>query len=377
MDLSGGFVDALINTAYIGRSMNGTNTGTVSDTSGTLTFDTGTIDVNALEVGYQTSAIGTGPGGSGTVNVNGSALLQVNQLLQLAFGTINSPLEQGALNISGGTVQGTNIVGGGGISTINLTNGLLDLQGGRIANISTLNVGSASDSDPALLANACRASPARTRSSSPPMEHFQAILLSPSPGLTVNGVISPGTNGPGWMTNNVGRSRSARVEITSSQSRMRSPVLDSGWSILEMGRKRRDQYSIHERKPVSRASPASATPSPISATAPISIGPSLPQARSAISIRQISTWMTSAVLRTISSPHGHFYIRSNNNSLILSFTNNHPPAAAPLTLTPDRGSHDDSFAHPGRAMERPGRRPGPVRQRQPEQFGLRQTMSRH
>jgi hypothetical protein len=112
---------------------------------------------------------------------------------------------QGTLNINGGTVQSTNVMGLGGTSTINLNSGLLDLQfgnpaPGQLANVSTLNIGSVGASAPAVLANAASLSV-----SSPviiaPNGTLTGNTLMTAPSLTVNGTISPGANGAGGLTN--------------------------------------------------------------------------------------------------------------------------------------------------------------------------------
>lgn len=132
MDLSGGTVDALVDTIYAGRGQQYCVT-YYGGGNGTLTFNAGTIDVNTLEIGYQAAA-----GSSkarGMVNVNGTALLSVNESLRLAhdIGMGASSLSTnstGFLNINGGTVQVFgNVVDGGGVATVTITNnGRLDLQ---------------------------------------------------------------------------------------------------------------------------------------------------------------------------------------------------------------------------------------------------------
>jgi len=82
---SGGSVDALLGTVFVGRSNTGNNTGTDGRPSGvgTLTFSQGTIDVNTLELGYETVLTDPGVGSIGIVNVNGSASLVVNTAMEL------------------------------------------------------------------------------------------------------------------------------------------------------------------------------------------------------------------------------------------------------------------------------------------------------
>ena len=151
MDLTGGTVDALVETIYVGKGQ--TVTGAAGDGVGTLTFNLGTIDVNALEIGYQT--IGGPSVGRGTVNVNGTGLMKVNNDIRMGYVQAgNTDTTTGALNITGGTVTvGGNIVDGGAdASTTTLTvtgNGTLNMKpsgdttAGNIT-VDILNVGVAS-----------------------------------------------------------------------------------------------------------------------------------------------------------------------------------------------------------------------------------------
>ena len=118
-DFSLGRVDALVGTMYVGKGASvALGTGANNPGTGTLTFNAGTIDVNALEVGYSNDGTGTG-----TVNVNGGSLI-VNTTLELAHGATAA----GTLNISSGTVSANNgITAGGGTATIGLTSGTLNV----------------------------------------------------------------------------------------------------------------------------------------------------------------------------------------------------------------------------------------------------------
>ncbi|HSY18041.1 MAG TPA: autotransporter-associated beta strand repeat-containing protein [Candidatus Acidoferrales bacterium] len=118
-DFSGGTVDALVDTMYVGKGAdaniaNGANIPGL----GMLTVGQGIMDVNTLQVGVTMSVAGTG-----TVNVNGGTLL-VNTNLELANGAGSS----GTLNVSNAVVTAnTGITIGGGSATINLTGGTLNL----------------------------------------------------------------------------------------------------------------------------------------------------------------------------------------------------------------------------------------------------------
>src|SRR5581483_8929088 len=121
-DFSGGTVDALVGTMYLGRAENATGAGT---SVGVLTFTQGTFDANTIEAGYQTLS-GSVPATpyEGDINVNGSsATLVVNTTLRLAYS--QGAACDGTLTISNGTVKANTIVAGGGTSTIAMTNGTL------------------------------------------------------------------------------------------------------------------------------------------------------------------------------------------------------------------------------------------------------------
>jgi len=110
---------------------------------GTLTFDAGTINVNNLTNGWQVANSGTNSTdtGIGTINVNGTGTLAVNQSLILALGSAGftvlgtndaqtppiSSYAQGTLNINGGTVRANSILNGGGIAAITVNNGTLTI----------------------------------------------------------------------------------------------------------------------------------------------------------------------------------------------------------------------------------------------------------
>lgn len=142
IDFSGGILDALVNTAYIGRSQAGTGTG---KSTGTLTLDQGTLDVNTLEVAYQQasgSAVVTG-----TVNVNGTAMLRVNNSLRMGRYLGGDLIPVASLNVGGGTVLVNGSFTNAGALSVNVTNGLLSLPVGSqlLAGTVTLDGGTISN----------------------------------------------------------------------------------------------------------------------------------------------------------------------------------------------------------------------------------------
>jgi len=149
-DFTGGSVDALVNVISLGRDCTPNHTAT-PNIIGVLTFSAGVIDVNTLYVGNQA----LGPSGTasvtplrGFVNVNGTATLIVNNNLVLGNTTVFSlpaTNTSGTLNIRNGTVC-ANSISTGAVSTnniITMTNGLLvvtNTAGTPAKGITTLNI---------------------------------------------------------------------------------------------------------------------------------------------------------------------------------------------------------------------------------------------
>lgn len=169
IDLSAATVDALVDRIVLGRGqIQRDATVRNGDGNGTLTFGGGTIDANTIEMGIQVPGpfIG-GSVGNGILNVNndvgvGPATLIVRSNLLMTVqqpGNTDPAGSTAVLNIDGGKVMvGGDILDGGGVSTINLSNGgKLDLQPtgdlspGNIS-IDTLNITDGSVTNFAILA---------------------------------------------------------------------------------------------------------------------------------------------------------------------------------------------------------------------------------
>jgi hypothetical protein len=321
VDFSGGTVDAMIGTAYVGQSMNGTNTGTAVSATGTLTFDDGTMDINTLEAGYQTFGPGTGPGCVGAVNVNGNALLLVNQTLELAHGSANSPAEQGNLNLNGGTVQCANIIGGGGTSTINVNSGTLDLQLGSLTGVSTLRVGTNNAGGAAALINAAGISVSGAITVAANGTISGSTILNDA-GLNVLGQIAPGGDSSGGMTNNgaVTFGAGGNMVIT-VQDALGGPV--NGWSFLgatsiNVQSLSAAPFVIGVQTSLGEAANFDFTTNYDWVIATASGGLSnFDPSKFSVDVSQFANDLGG----------GYFYVRAQGNSLILAFTNNHPPAA--------------------------------------------------
>ena len=139
-DFSGGTLDAQVDTLYVGRSQ-GAPSG-LGVATGTWTFTKGTLDVNTLEVAYQiagTNIVNV----FGTVNVNGTATLVVNNSLRLGRTTATTNQSVAALNICGGIVQANQVVTESTNTTISITNGTLTVSntvGATAAPLALLNL---------------------------------------------------------------------------------------------------------------------------------------------------------------------------------------------------------------------------------------------
>ncbi len=124
-DFSGGSVNALVNSMFIGRGPSAAGDTHAQGVTGVLTFGAGTVNVNSLFAGYQAAA--TSPFGVGTVNVNGPGSLVVNTALTLGFTTGGAGVAStsGTLNIGGKVSAAAIVAGTGSISTINMVGGNL------------------------------------------------------------------------------------------------------------------------------------------------------------------------------------------------------------------------------------------------------------
>ena len=157
MDLTGGTVDALVGTLWVGRNDGDNNSSRSGKGTGTLTLTAGTFDVTTMNIGSQ---VANNAGAcTGTVNVRGTASLVVGSLTIGHAGSWGGTgTGNGTLNIDGGQVAASgNVVENSaagfnynGNSTINLTNnGLLNMQpSGAVApgnvTVDTLNFSSGS-----------------------------------------------------------------------------------------------------------------------------------------------------------------------------------------------------------------------------------------
>lgn len=109
-DFSGGVVDAMVDTITVGKTSGGSGVG---NPNGVLAFDAGVIDVNTLQLGYQ--SVSGSNSAVGLVNVRGGTLL-VNTAVELGHvsGGAGATNTAGTLAVNGGSVFANGIVVGSG-----------------------------------------------------------------------------------------------------------------------------------------------------------------------------------------------------------------------------------------------------------------------
>lgn len=133
INLTGGSLDIIANDLVLGRNVNAISTGTgnTGTGTGTLTYEAGTVDVNNLYIGYK---VGANYGNAvGTLNLNGTAQMTVNNNVSMAFRAANGTANPSAtINIASGATL--NVKGditdtnSPGTSTININGGTLNMQ---------------------------------------------------------------------------------------------------------------------------------------------------------------------------------------------------------------------------------------------------------
>ncbi len=150
-DFSFGTLDSMVDTMTLGISEKGAGA-TVGSGTGTFTFTAGTNNVNSLILGQRICTAGNSVG-SGTMNVNGTATLIVNNAICLSsWAGGNNVFGAGNLNINGGTVLANTITngvpGGGNLANVTLNGGTLgitSLLGSIGTTASPINTFSTSD----------------------------------------------------------------------------------------------------------------------------------------------------------------------------------------------------------------------------------------
>jgi len=137
MNLSGGTVNALVDTCYLGKGQPGNGSGSAA---GTLDIGAGLFNVNTLYAGYLDSSVAA-TNVYGTVNVT-NGMLVVNRSLALGYNPGATVTAYGTLNLMNGTVLVGSIVSGG-TSKITMDGGWLAVTntlGSPAAPLSSLTV---------------------------------------------------------------------------------------------------------------------------------------------------------------------------------------------------------------------------------------------
>jgi autotransporter-associated beta strand protein len=128
-DFTGGSVALLARTMQLGQ---GGNPG--ANALGVLTLDNGVVNVNDAMIGNQ--EVSSGGAGVGVVNLNENTTAATNATLivnhVLTLGAVTGALTTGSagtINVNGGALVANTIINGGGVGSINLTNGTLTVTG--------------------------------------------------------------------------------------------------------------------------------------------------------------------------------------------------------------------------------------------------------
>ncbi len=329
-DFSGGSVDALINYLCVGRGRSGNSS--TSGGSGILTFNGGSINANTLAIGFIYPSGSNSPA-IGTVNVNNSGVLTVNSNLfmaQAANVAGQTAFPQATLNVNGGTVQATNIAGGGGTAAINLNSGTIDLQGGQMTNISTIAIGDGISS-PAQLVNAAKIASTNTIVVAANGTLAGNTFVT-TPNMILNGTISPGANGIGAITNSGSTTFGAGGHFAVAvQDANGAPA--AGWDFLQVSGQLNVQATNTNPFVIQLQSFANGQIDNVTNfNADTNYAWIIATAGGGITNFNANKFAVDISSFENDLEGGYFYVSANGNSLILSFTNNHPPVAGIYTL---------------------------------------------
>jgi len=232
------------------------------------------------------------------------------------------------LNVNDGTIFATNISGGGGTSAINLNSGILNLQGGGlITSVSTLNIGDGV-SDSALLTGAGNISSPNsiTVAANGTLAGNTSIT---SPNLIINGTLSPGVDGIGAITNTgaavFGAGGSFSVTVQNANG---APV--SGWDYLQENGALNVQATNNNPFTIQLESfDPNGSGSVTNFNSLTNYDWTIATASGGISNFSADKFTVDSSQFQNNLNGGYFYVRTNSNSLFLSFTN---PPSAPVTV---------------------------------------------
>ena len=144
-DFSGGTVDILADSIFLGRAASAAALATASGSGvGTLILNSGTVTATNLYLGYKPTAANN-TGGQGTLNLTGNAVMNVVKDVSLVYRTNGTAfLSESQINVSnnavlniGGNLTTVN-VGGWTPASINLGGGTINMTGGGIVSVPTL-----------------------------------------------------------------------------------------------------------------------------------------------------------------------------------------------------------------------------------------------
>jgi hypothetical protein len=263
-DFTGGSVNALVNTLQIGKGSSG-YANTSSAELGTLTFDAGTIVADTVNISYNPAYTDGNVYNYavGTVNVDGTASLVVNNTLNMAWvgGAPASTPPSATLNIDGGSVWANSLAPGTNtaVSTININGGTLTVSNGGIGTVplpgaaavpltslnvtnATINVGAVTA--PILLVGNVSASGTNTINllSVPPIETYPAVLTILNSASAIGGAaanfrvvfpaVGPGSNAYAGTLSESGDSKSIVVTLTSGPIGTRGIVIWTGPDVV-------------------------------------------------------------------------------------------------------------------------------------------------
>jgi hypothetical protein len=233
------------------------------------------------------------------------------------------------LNVNGGVVRATKIIGGSGTSTINLNSGVIDLQGGQITKVTSLNIGDGISSAAQLINGA------KIISSNPIGIAANGTLTGNSavttPNLIVGGTISPGVAGIGVITATANLTFGAGGNfVVAIQDANGAPA--SGWDFVQAAGQLNIASTPGNPFTIYVQSFANGQIDTITNfSADTNYDWKVVTAGSIANFDPAKFAIDTSFFEN-DLEGGYFYVHTNANSLILSFTNNHPPVATAYVL---------------------------------------------
>ena len=232
---------------------------------------------------------------------------------------------------AGATVQATNIVGGSGTSQINLNSGTIDLRGsGQISNVTALAIGDGISSAAQVMNGAKIISPNSITIAANGTLAGNSTVTTPS--LIVKGTISPGVNGIGQITATANTTFGAYGNFVAAVQNANGSG-GSGFDFLQengllnIAATVTNPFTIHVQS-FANSQIADMT----NFSADTNYDWTIASASGGIVNFDSAKFAIDTSFLENDLMSGYFYVRTNSNSLILSFTNNHSPSAANYIL---------------------------------------------